>query len=158
MKFLTTDYTSSCAVGNYRIDSDRRMRIEEYQGHVGLSDMKAIISAMASDPCWSPDFHGLVDFSDATLDLSSNDVLRLALVLRHEANRSNGWLAFVAPNSTTYGIVRMLGYWSRNSDRLRIFPSRNEAERWLERNIDHVPPGFIDENGTESAAVLRNAV
>lgn len=158
MKFLTTDYTSSGTVGNYRIDSDRRMRIEEYQGNVGLSDLKSIISAMTSDPCWSPDFHGLVDFSEANLELSSNDVLRLALVMRHEANRSNGWLAFVATNSTTYGIVRMLGYWSRNSARLRIFPSRDEAERWLERNVDQVPPGFIDEKGVESAAVLRNAV
>lgn len=158
MKFLTTDYTSSGEVGHYRIDSDRRMRIEEYQGSVGLCDLKSIISAMTSDPCWSPDFHGLVDFSEANLELSSNDVLRLALVLRHEANRSNGWLAFVATNSTTYGIVRMLGYWSRTSDRLRIFPSRDEAERWLERNVDQVPPGFIDENGVESAAVLRNAV
>lgn len=158
MKFLTTDYTSSGTVGNYRIDLDRRMRIEEYQGNVGLSDLKSIISAMTSDPCWSPDFHGLVDFSEANLELSSNDVLRLALVLRHEANRSNGWLAFVATNSTTYGIVRMLGYWSRNSARLRIFQSRDEAESWLERNVDQVPPGFINENGVESAAALRNAV
>lgn len=156
MKFLTTDYTSSGAVGNYRIDTGRRMRIEEYQGHVGLCDLKSIISSMASDPCWSPDYHGLVDFTDATLDLSSNDILRLALVMRHEANRSTGWLAFVAPDSTIYGIVRMLGYWSRNSERLRIFQNRDEAERWLERNVDQVPPGFIGENGLESAAVLRN--
>jgi hypothetical protein len=156
MKFLTTDYTSSAAVGSYRIDSDRRMRIEEYQGKVGLSDLKSIIGSMASDPCWSPDYHGLVDFSHADLELSSNDVLRLALVLRQESYRSHGWLAYVATNCTTYGIVRMLGYWSRNTDRLRIFQSRAEAERWLERNIDQVPPGFIDENGTGAAAVLRN--
>ncbi len=156
MKFLTTDYTSAGSVGNYRIDSDRRMRIEEYQGHVGLSDLRSIISSMSSDPCWSPDFHGLVDFSDATLELSSNDVLRLALLMRQEANRTTGWLAFVTANSTTYGIVRMLGYWSRNSDRLRIFQNRDEAERWLDRNVDQIPPGFLDENGMEAAAVLRN--
>jgi hypothetical protein len=157
MKFLTTDYSSLGTVGRYRIDSDRRMRIEEYQGRVGLADMKSIISAMASDPCWSPDYHSLVDFSDATLDLSANDVLRLALVLRHEENRSHGWLAFVAPNSTIYGVVRMLGYWSRNTERLQIFPSRREAEAWLIRNVDQVPPGFIDEERFEAAA-LRNAV
>ncbi|MEO5913731.1 MAG: hypothetical protein ABIS50_05830 [Luteolibacter sp.] len=158
MKFLTTDYSSSATVGRYRIDAERRMRIEEYQGKTGLADLKAIISSMTSDPCWSPDFHGLIDFSDAELELTANDVLRLALVLRHEENRSRGWLAFVANNSTAYGIVRMLGYWSRNTDRLRIFQNRDEAEAWLERNIDQVPPGFIEENGSAAAAVLRNVV
>jgi hypothetical protein len=52
----------------------------------------------------------------------------------------------------------MLGYWSRNTDRMRIFASRAEAERWLERNIDQVPPGFINEDGFATGAVLRNAV
>ena len=158
MKFLTTDYSSSATVGRYWIDAERRMRIEEYQGKTGLSDLKSVISSMASDPCWSPDYHGLVDFSDAELELSANDVLRLALILRHEENRSRGWLAFVTTNSTNYGIVRMLGYWSKNTERLRFFQNRHEAEAWLELNIDQVPPGFIEENGAAAAAVLRNVV
>lgn len=158
MKFLTTDYSASGTVGNYRIDTDRRMRIEEYQGKTGLSDLKSIISSMTSDPCWSADYHGLIDFSEAELELTANDVLRLALVLRHEANRSRGWLAYVANRSTTYGIVRMLGYWSRNTERLRIFQSREEAEAWLEVNMHQVPPGFINEDGARPAAVLRNVV
>lgn len=156
MKFLTTDYSSLGTVGRYRIDSGRRMRIEEYQGKVGLADLKSVISAMASDPCWSPDFHSLVDFSEASLDLTANDVLRLALILRQEDNRSRGWLAFVAPNSTIYGVVRMLGYWSRNTERLQIFPSRDEAEAWLTLNVDQVPPGFLNEEEPEVAA-FRNA-
>lgn len=158
MKLLTTDYPSLGKVSHYRIDSDRRMRIEEYQGKTVLGDLKSNISAMTSDPCWSADFHGLIDFSDAQLELTANDVLRLALVLRHESYRSRGWLAFVATNSTTYGVIRMLGYWSRNTDRLRIFPSRNEAENWLERNIDQVPPGFINEARIAADAILRDAV
>ncbi len=158
MKLLTTDYSSLGTVGHYRIDADRRMRIEEYQGKTGLADLKSVISSMASDPCWSADFHGLIDFSEAELDLAANDVLRLALVLRHEENRSRGWLAYVAPNSTIYGIVRMLGYWSRNTDRMRIFQSRDEAERWLELNVDQVPPGFINEDGIEAVAALRNVI
>jgi hypothetical protein len=157
MKFLTTDYPSSGTVGYYRIDKERRVRIEEYHGKTELSDLKSVISSMASDPCWSADFHGLIDFSDAELELSANDILRLALVLRHEEYRSHGWLAFVATNSTTYGIVRMLGYWSRNTDRMRIFQNRAEAERWLEINKDQIPPGFIEE-GSALAASMRNAI
>jgi hypothetical protein len=157
MKLLTTDYSFPENGGRYRIDSERRMRIEEYQGNVGLSDLKSVIVSMSSDPSWSPDFHGLVDFSGASLELSANDVLRLALVLRHEENRSTGWMAFVATDTTTYGIVRMLGYWSRSTERLRIFQSRQEAERWLELNVDQVPPAFLNQPGAAVAA-LRNAV
>jgi len=158
MKFLTSDNSVSKTVGNYRIDTERRIRIEEYQGKTGFGDLKSILTSMASDPCWSADFHGLIDFSEADLEVTSNDVLRLALVLRHKANRSHGWLAYVATKSSTYGMIRMLGYWSRNTPRIRIFPCRLEAEAWLAVNINQVPPGFIDENVAPEANVLRNVV
>ena len=155
MKFLTTDYSSLGSVGTYRIDADRGVRFEEYRGRTGLAELKNTISAMASDPCWTPGFHGLIDFSAADLVLSANDVLRLALVLRHEQFRTSGWLAYVATNSTTYGIIRMLGYWSRNTERMRIFPSRAEADAWLEQNRDQVPPGFLNED-TPATPEFRN--
>jgi hypothetical protein len=158
MKFSTTDNSSTVSVGRYRIDTERRIRIEEYQGKVGLGDLKSIVSAMASDPCWSPDHHGLVDFSHAELELSANDVLRLALMLRQEENRSRGWLVFAVSSSVAYGVVRMLGYWSRNTDRFRIFQSRAEAEGWLERHLDKAPPGFREFSGERKEAALRNAV
>ena len=158
MQLLITDNPSQGSVGYYRIDTQRRLRIEEYQGKVGLPDLKAMIASMASDPCWSPEYHGLVDFSEAEVDLSANDVLRLALVLRTEVNRTHGWLVFVASNSTAYGTVRMLGYWSRNTERMRIFENRQEAERWLERNIDQVPPNFRDLDAVNEAATLRNVI
>jgi len=118
---------------------------------------------MATDPCWSAAFNGLIDLSAAELDLSSNDVLRLALMLRQDDNRSTGWLAFVATSSANYGIVRMLGYWSRSTDRLRIFQSRAEAEAWLDRHIDRTPPGFAVEKSVpepveQPSAALRNVI
>ncbi len=158
MKFLTTDYPSQGTAGHYRIDLDRRMRIEEYQGKVGLAELKSMLASMVSDPCWSPDFNGLVDFSEAELELSANDVLRLALILRHEESRTRGWLVYVAGNSTIYGIVRMLGYWSRNTERMRIFSDRAEAELWLEHNIDQIPPNFRNVEFKESTEDLRDAI
>ncbi len=158
MKLLTTDYPSPGTVNHYQIDSEKRRWVEEYQGKVGLMDMKTMIAAMASDPCWSAKLHGLIDFSDVELDLSANDILRLALVLKHEGHRTQGWLVYVANNSTTFGIVRMLSYWSRNSERLRIFSTREEAEIWLDRNIDHTPPNFCEVESTETATVFRNVI
>jgi hypothetical protein len=157
MKFLTTDYPSTAVGSGYRIDADRRMRIEEYHGKVDLADLRSMVSAMASDPCWSPDHHGLVDFTNAELELSANDVLRLALTLRQEGNRSHGWLVFAVGSPAAYGVVRMLGYWSRNTDRFRIFQSRAEAEKWLERHLHQTPPGF-HQPAAETKTALRDAV
>jgi hypothetical protein len=158
MKFLTTDYPSSANVGHYRIDAERRVRIEEYRGKVGLADLRSVASAMASDPCWSADYHGLVDFGKAELELSANDVLRLALTLRHEDHRSRGWMVYVVGDSVAYGMVRMLGYWSRNTDRFRIFQTRGEAEGWLERHSRTLPPRFREADEALESLPLRNAV
>lgn len=158
MKFLTTDYSSPASVGRYRIDKEKGLRVEEYRGKVGLSDLRSVVAAMASDPCWSPEHHGLVDFSDAELDLSANDVLRLALMLRQEENRSNGWVVFAVGSSTAYGVVRMLGYWSRNTDRFRIFQSRAEAEAWLERNRHQNPLSFHQAEPEPVSQVYRDAI
>ena len=145
MKFSLTDYAYPASVGSYRIDTRRGIRIEEYQGKVGLGDLKDIVRAVVSDPDWSPDLHGLVDFTKAELELSANDVLRLALMLRQHQNRSRGWVVFAVNNSVAFGVVRMLGYWARSTDRFRIFSSREEAETWLERNRRHAPPAFREE-------------
>lgn len=144
MKFSLTDYAYPSSVGSYRIDLRRAMRIEEYEGKVGLADLKEIVRAVVSDPDWSPDLHGLVDFTKAELELSANDVLRLALMMRQQQNRSRGWVAFAVSSSAAFGVVRMLGYWARSTDRFRIFGSREEAEAWLERHLDHAPPVFSE--------------
>lgn len=154
MKFSLTDYAFPAIAGCYWIDGGRGIRIEEYQGKVELGDLKAIVSGMASDPDWSPDHHGLVDFTRAELDLSANDVLRLALILRQKQNRSRGWMVFAVNNSVAFGVVRMLGYWSRNTDRFRIFQSREEAERWLERHRDSPPPVFRESAGLRQEPAL----
>ncbi len=144
MKLFLSDDVVPDASGEYWIDQSRRMRIEEYHGVTVLGDFRRIMTSMISDPCWSADFHGLVDLSRAKLELTSNDVLRLALLLRRDDCRTHGWLAYVAPDSMTYGIVRMLGYWTRSTDRTRIFGSRSEAEAWLEWNCDQIPPRFVE--------------
>lgn len=156
MKLLTSDYSSLGTGGRYQIDTDRRLWIEEYHGKTELDDVKSVMSSLMSESSWSPGFHGIVDFTDAELDLSANDILRLALVLRHDPNRSRGWLAYVAPSSTSYGVVRMLGYWSRATERLRIFQTRSEAEAWLELHANQAPACFLEEDAESAAVGYRN--
>lgn len=124
---------------------------------MGLNELRSTAAAMVVDPSWSPDHHGLIDFSRANLDLTANDVLRLALLLRRENYRSRGWLAFAVGDTAKFGLVRMLGHWSRTTDRSRIFLDRTEAENWLIRNADHVPPGFGGGFSDAYAKAARNA-
>ena len=159
MKFSPFDEPYPASTGCYRIDPQRRLRIEEYQGKVELADIRAIQSAMAADPDWSADFHGLVDFSHAELEMSANDVLRLGLLMRQPRLRTRGWLVFVVNNSVAFGVVRMLGYWSRATDRLKIFQTREQADAWLASRHDQAPPAFREEpaapsvpHGTEQLA------
>lgn len=156
MKLLSPEYLAPLPTGRYRIDQDRKMRIEEYQGKVRLEDLRSVVSAVASDPCGSPDQHGLVDFCEAELEMSANDVLRMALTLRQESNRSRGWVVFAVKDSVAYGVVRMLGYWSRNTDRFRIFHSRQEAEKWLENHLDDAPPCFEEISSAPQKVALRS--
>ncbi|MBN8456509.1 MAG: hypothetical protein J0M04_01495 [Verrucomicrobia bacterium] len=142
MSFPTTDISTTIGVGRYRIDPVRRVWLEEYLGKIGLDEMKSMVATVSDDPAWSPEFSGLVDFSQAELSLSSNDVLRLALMMRQEEHRSRGWLAFVVRDSAAYGVVRMLGYWSRSADRVKIFQNREEAEYWLEQRAERPPIRF----------------
>ena len=154
MKLSTADFLTQTAAGHYRIDSDLGMWIEEYRGPVGLANLKAMLSCVVSDPYWRAEYHGLIDFSWAQVEITANEVLRLALLMKQEGNRSRGWLVFVAPNSTTFGMVRMLSYWSRNTDRIKIFNTRGEADTWLNK----VSPNFRRADHREMSGALLNAV
>jgi hypothetical protein len=73
-------------------------------------------------------------------------------MLRQQQYRSRGWVVFAVSNSVAFGVVRMLGYWSRSTDRMKIFQTRDQANAWLERRWDHAPPA-VRETGTQPAPV-----
>jgi hypothetical protein len=110
------------------------MHIEEYTGKVGLDDLRSLASVMAEDPGCQMSNNRLVDLSGADLDLSSDEVLRYALIMRSGRARQGRWHAFAVKDAAAFSLVRMLSHWARLSDRCRIFSSRDEAERWLEGN------------------------
>jgi hypothetical protein len=121
------------ATARYELDVERGLRIERYQGLVGLEDLRSVALIAAADPDWSADFNALVDFADATLELSVNDVLRIAIAWRQPSYRSDGWTAFVVGSGagSNYGLVRMLSTWARMSERMGVFARRDQAEEWL---------------------------
>ncbi len=142
MKFSVGDFSVGTPACNYRIDAELGFHVEEFRGKVGFHEFRSLRTWLVCDPAWSPDHHALIDLSKAVVDLSTNDVLRLALLMRRDEYRSRGWQAFVVPPGG-YGTIRMLGYWMRATDRSRIFAKRSEAEEWLAKNSGSLPPGAV---------------
>lgn len=140
MKFPFFDAPVSNAFCHYQIDAERGLRIEVYEGDVELQDWRAMFRTMASDPMWSNARNGLIDLRTANLLLTANEILRLALMQRQDAFYTNGWLVYVVSSSADYGVIRMLGKWSRTTEQSRIFLSRMEAENWLEGHGFANPP------------------
>ena len=158
MKFSLTDYSSPLTVGQYHIDVVKGVRTEKFRGLVHLSDLKANLAAMVSDSCWSSGHHSLIDFTEATLEIESNEVLRFALALRNQLHPSNGWLVFVAPDPTSFAFVRMLGYWSRTTERTRIFGKLGDAESWLAKNQLTQPPKVAERASISVVPKLLEAI
>ena len=134
MKSPISEYAPAQPSTHYWIEAERQLRIEEYRGEVMLEDLRSMATAITSDPAWSPYYHALMDFTAANLILGTNEAMRLGLMFRQESYQSTGWLVFAAGNSTNFGNIRMLGRWSKNLDRFRIFDTRRDAESWINRN------------------------
>jgi hypothetical protein len=128
---LTSSNRASC---RYRIETDRKLHIEEYSGRIGLGNLKEMAAAVAADPARSGEHHRLLDLSEAELDMSSDEILRLGLLMRTEEHRSGGWYAFAVRDAASFSLMRMLSHWARISERSRFFRTRDEAERWLDHN------------------------
>ena len=135
MKSLLTDYPVAGPTCRYLTDEKRKLHIEKYAGRIVLDDLKDVAAMVASDPACSGTVHRLVDLSDARLDLTSDEVLRYALLMRKESHRAEGWNVFAVSDATSFSLVRMFSQWARTSERSRFFASREEAEAWINRNV-----------------------
>ncbi|MBK1881554.1 hypothetical protein JIN85_03950 [Luteolibacter pohnpeiensis] len=139
MKPFIPKYPDGDISTRYWIESGKNLRIEEYHGPIALSDWRTMTSAITSDPAFSPDHHGLMDFTRASLQMSTNDVIRMGLLMRRQDYLSNGWQLFVVNSSADFGNIRMLSRWARNENRLKIFNRRCDADAWFHRNGSSYP-------------------
>jgi hypothetical protein len=93
---------------SYSVDH-RRQRIHAVaSGAVNVADFAAYIAARVKDGVY--DYDQLLDFSGATLDVASQDVLNMVRQARHHlAKKPIPFTAIVAKQGTaTYGLARQL--------------------------------------------------
>lgn len=134
MKILLKTPVRSATLCRYQIQPDRKWLVEEYRGRVCLHDLKDLAAKVADDPFGEELCYRLIDLGEAVFDLSVDEVVRFALVLRAGPHRVSGWHAFVVGDEAGFSMARMISHWARLSERSRFFPTRVEAEEWLARN------------------------
>jgi hypothetical protein len=117
----------------YSVDH-RRQRIHAVaSGAVNVADLSAYIAARVKDGVY--DYDQLLDFSGGTLDVASQDVLKMVRQARvHLAKKPIPFTAIVAKQGTaTYGLARQLStLFDFDGASVHIADSVATATAWLD--------------------------
>ncbi len=117
----------------FEIDTARHHVDSSGSGRVDVEEMLDHQRKLKADSRFHPDFNQLVDFTGVEkVDISPQDVARLAdTVLFSPVSRR----AIIASNPLIFGFSRMYGMYRELAGEkgVRVFRTREEAMRWLER-------------------------
>ncbi len=111
------------------VDPERKVVLTVFSGVVSIDDVKSSCASIKANPEFRPDFHQLIDLSNASkLDLHYDELNILAEV--HDPFSDKGRRACIGPNSVSFGIGRMY-QMILNNPAFRVFRSEREAINWL---------------------------
>jgi len=115
----------------YEIHPEQGYSESRFEGSVTLLDFADFVQKVWSDPRWRAEFNGLMDFSDATIEITDEELKKLMTSMLRDARCSLARWAFVVRTAETFGWLRKVDTLSVQSSAFRIFFSRKEAESWL---------------------------
>lgn len=110
---------------------DRGYIATTFGGRVTLPELGAHIQAMWSDPRWKPEYNGILDFSDASIDLSESQIQELTRSMTLDPRCSFGKWALVVSTAVTFSKLRKIDDALDAKATLRIFFDRPAALDWL---------------------------
>jgi len=113
---------------------DRKYVETTFQGWITLPELGAHVQSIWSDPGWTPEYNGLLDFSNATLDLSETQIQQLTKSMAQDPRCSFGKFALVVSKAVTFAKLRKVDDVMDLKSTLRIFFDRRTAEEWLLSN------------------------
>lgn len=120
------------------IDVPGRRAYLKRWGPVSLTELRAGVDALLSDPQIAQVDKVISDMSEADYSAVSGDEYRThASVTRERMKGMNLQVGLLAPSTVLYGLARMFGPLADMED-LRIFQDRESALEWLGA------PGFPD--------------
>jgi hypothetical protein len=118
---------------SYSVDHRRQRILAVASGVVNVADLAAYIAARVKDGVY--DYDQVLDFSDAMLDVASQDVLSMVRKARvHLAEKPIPFTAIVARQGTaTYGLARQLAtLFDFDGASVHIADSVATATAWLD--------------------------
>jgi hypothetical protein len=100
-------------------------------GRITPSEMWEHTLRVWSEPEWKADLNGLMDLSNATLDFSDAELRSLLQSMMADPRCSLARWAFIVTTASTFGTLRKIDKLSEQQSTIRIFFSRDDAEKWL---------------------------
>jgi hypothetical protein len=110
---------------------DRGYIVTTFGGRVTLPELGAHVQSIWLDPSWKAEYNGLLDFSDATIDLSDSQLQDLTKSMMLDPRCSFGRWALVVSKAVTFAKLRKIDDVADLRSALRIFFDRRTAEEWL---------------------------
>jgi hypothetical protein len=117
---------------NYVVRKKDRLVLSSGSGRVTWSDIKELQDQSKTDPNFDPEFNQLVDLRAVThIEMSTEQtrVLARRMIFSFTSKR-----AFIVPNTTVFGVIRMweiVTELSDNPSQIRVFHDLPSALKWL---------------------------
>ncbi len=118
----------------YKIEPSFGLLIEKFEGKMGWNDVWEGMLRSTKDPEFRPGMNVVADLTTADLDLRIEKARELAIATSTAPSMKYGRVAVVAPGTLQFGLARMFGILSENSDifaEYNVFSDFSKARTWL---------------------------
>ena len=118
----------------YQLDAERRLIRTEAAGDVTLEEVFGHLRDVEADPGLPAEANGLIDLSECTSLLTTEQVVSIEPVLRRlDGKMRFGACALVASRDALFGMLRMFEVFAHpHFERLRVFRDASHARAWLD--------------------------
>lgn len=120
----------------YEIHPDKRMITEHFQGQVTLKNLMAAIKQLNSDPMYSRHYDGVVDLTDARMEMGFKEVFNFVEFMKNVENCSLGNWAFIAEDPLNFGVMRIFHSLTEEDGMgVKIFRKPEDARAWQQKRL-----------------------
>jgi hypothetical protein len=120
----------------FSIPSGTKVLHVQMTGDVTAHDFRELFASSAKDPNFSPTMDRLILIGDVKSFPTGDEIAGIATRIRERAGDGSARFAVVTRDPLATGVANMLFRQAGQSTNFAIFPSREDAERWL-----GLPPG-----------------
>jgi hypothetical protein len=115
---------------HYHIDAERRLVTVKFDGQLRAHDIVQYLERLAADPAFDSEFAELADLTRVT-DAEVDFQAAMMIARDKDPFSRKAMRAFVVPTADTLEKVRMYQMARGNDGSITVFPTREEARRWL---------------------------